>query len=461
MLTSINNTLPGHTAVQTPSVVRSGDNASEATEVRPSDDHVFSDPSFDGRRAVQIFRQEVLLSLRAQSFSINYIPQDKVADTYQSPETVTENLLKITKNLITGQSGGAMDTVLRVKNTIEQAVASTRSLLETSEEAAAVENAARFVTQALDDLEQSESPDVVDVQNSLAVDARRVQRSRIIIRTQEGDLVKLDLRQRDHVSLVRVHAEDGLGSSTYTEIEVSEKSRLRLKIHGDLNPDELTAIRDIFAQAEAIADEFFSGDVIAAFEIAAGLDIDQDQIARVRLRFSETEKIRVVQTQSETVADEPSAQLAALPPTETSGSTNETAAENVDSPPVTTSQTSRTDAQVVPETGSIADLADTDDLLAAAQRIVRNFITSVLRQTTEISSRINGRSNAPDSIRLDISQSFNLKVLQSVISTLAEDDAQPVATQLNDLLDKRMLEDGLERIHQFNPTKASSSIHLV
>ena len=41
----------------------------------------------------------------------------------------------------------------------------------------------------------------------------------------------------------------------------------------------------MFAQAEALASEFFDGDMAAAFSMAQGLEFDVEQLARVNMRF--------------------------------------------------------------------------------------------------------------------------------------------------------------------------------
>ncbi|MDX1562566.1 MAG: hypothetical protein R3305_06540, partial [Gammaproteobacteria bacterium] len=121
----------------------------------------------------------------------------------------------------------------------------------------------------------------------------RSEKSVLRIRTQEGDVVALKIRAGESLKVsVGAEGDDDDGVTiAETRVVARSSTRVSLKVKGDLNEAELAAIRDVFAQATALAEDFFSGDYAAAFETASALAIDGDQLARVSLRLKVREAL--------------------------------------------------------------------------------------------------------------------------------------------------------------------------
>jgi methionine-rich copper-binding protein CopC len=133
-------------------------------------------------------------------------------------------------------------------------------------------------------------------QAGLSVDAaslkyRRSERTSLYIKTQEGDVVRLKFRTREAVSLETAHAEGEHGEVSELSLKTRSASKLSVSVKGDLSAAELAAIQDTIEQATELAEDFFAGDVAAAFEGASALEIDGGQLARVKLKMKTMEHI--------------------------------------------------------------------------------------------------------------------------------------------------------------------------
>lgn len=117
--------------------------------------------------------------------------------------------------------------------------------------------------------------------------------------TQEGDVVQVDFRQlyAQYQSYSKTAGvEEGPSGARYfestEELEATAfEERFGFSVQGDLNEDELSAIFDVFKAVDSLADEFFNGDVEAAFQQAQALEVDFAQIKNFNLDLQKTETI--------------------------------------------------------------------------------------------------------------------------------------------------------------------------
>lgn len=102
------------------------------------------------------------------------------------------------------------------------------------------------------------------------------------IRTTEGDLVTLRLREKSSLSLSGTQDQSGAGAS----LTAVSRGRLQVDVSGNLNASELQAIDAVLSQVDALATKFFSGDIQGAFSAAASIGSDPAQIAGFSLQLS-------------------------------------------------------------------------------------------------------------------------------------------------------------------------------
>ena len=240
-----------------------------------------------GGRALGVFRQELRMALKAQ-FQMKFAVTQQNYSAMQEPTTsdeVADEALGTAKQLVSEAPATAAKSLISFRAKVQETASYVRQTVSSPDDIEDVDNVVAKVDAGLDGLDREVASNRESSASVLAVDTRSRQRSTIRIRTQEGDVVKLSLRRMDRMSATDVAVSDNSGSMTSTEVSVSSRSRMMLKVEGDLNESELAAIKNVFAKAEQIADEFFGGDIGAAFNLAQGFEFDTEQLARVNMRF--------------------------------------------------------------------------------------------------------------------------------------------------------------------------------
>ncbi len=314
-----------------------------------------------------------------------------------------------------------------------------------------VEDAIARISSGLDDADDDAARNTLSAASFLSAESVLKQRSTIRIKTQEGDVVTLDLRRREAFSAEDVALQNGQGSFTSTEVSVSSRSRLVFSVKGDINEQELAAIQGVFEQAEAIADDFFGGDLARAFDAASGLSYDAEQLSRVSLKFRERETTRVNFAQLGNVAvpafenpvkqpttSDPADSLAALPPGKVVPDTETTipAAAPVDA--VAAAEESKpvdVAAQLVEASAAATEIEEPVAKPAeAAADTFADQLKDFLRST------LDGFSNGGEQ-RFFYSESFKLNLLKTVISVSAPVGGEQAAETAGNLIDAASAED--------------------
>ncbi|GAB6035287.1 hypothetical protein [Galenea microaerophila] len=119
----------------------------------------------------------------------------------------------------------------------------------------------------------------------------------LTLKTKEGDIVQVDFRQLYAEYQAYQHeqaaAQGPKGARYFESTEAMESTafeeRFGFSVKGDLNQDELKAIYDVFDQVDALANQFFEGDIEEAFKQAQQMNIDFGQLSNVSLDLQKTE----------------------------------------------------------------------------------------------------------------------------------------------------------------------------
>ena len=107
--------------------------------------------------------------------------------------------------------------------------------------------------------------------------------------TQEGDMVKIQAMS-NYESYQEALSASGNGKERYASYsEQNNSSGFNLLVKGDLNDDEMAAIESLMSQVNDLADEFYTGDLGTAFDMAMNLTSDADQIAQFSLDLKQSQ----------------------------------------------------------------------------------------------------------------------------------------------------------------------------
>lgn len=418
-------------------------------------------------RALEVLRQEIRYVLAAR-LGVSLSARAPAFDSTPSADQVAAETLGAASRLLKDNPDIGTYALLKFRQRVESAATFTRQSFGQDGDIADVNQALAKVRSGLDALDEQASRNVESSASVLSVETRQRQRSTIRIRTQEGDVVRLDLRQSSRLSAQDIAVQNENGSASQTEIAVSSRSKLKLTVKGDLNEAEFAAIKNVFAQAESIADKFYNGNLSAAFSEASSLSFDAEQLARVNLRFRSREVVNTAYTQvtqrSATPLNDP-----ANPPLPANPAPADPAPQN-DVPAPTTPPAAKPVSRVErpeaprpadPVTGQVAkpepkgieaptpadiDLSNTPfleffELLVDFLRGVADSVEQeVDRYTDELAD------SQATAVTFNFSQSFKLEIFKSVLeltapSEKADDAAELAGALIDGLSDVTEVED--------------------
>ncbi len=180
---------------------------------------------------------------------------------------------------------------------IEQGFNEARTILEemnllTDALAETIDTSFDLTLQALDKLAPGAAAQPV-AGTSLAA-AERFQQAEsfsLKLRTQDGDKVMIKFASASSYEASFGGYVDGEGGSAVAfNIDRSERSNFSFSVKGELDDDEIDAIQNLIKDVSLIADDFFDGDVQAAFEQATEFKMDKSELASMHLTLSRSQQ---------------------------------------------------------------------------------------------------------------------------------------------------------------------------
>ena len=402
------------------------------------------------RRAHAIFAQEAHAALAKRFGAAKHSHQHRTAEVWQghtqrsaTPKDTADTLVGTAKQIVAQQPAeDSKATIAEISHQVRHAAASAHLVVRSDAEHTEIDATLAQFESRLETLQSSQAP--------AHAAAQLQQGSRIQIRTQEGDIVELRLRQDLGASTLTTSTDDGAATRQLT---LSSSLGLRLEVVGHINDAELAAITDVFEQAAEIAEAFFGGDLAAAFDAATGLVFDSEQLATIALAFryealsATTYAALSEPVQSDTPVAEPDLAETEDADTDVGARTTD---ESVAPTPVSGDSeiddvsVNATDEEVVPVADTNASptssvepeesSADGDriDSLADLTRIVADFFASLIANlgTLQASREEGGET----SYRL--ATAFKLDVLQTVLRVSAPEGQEDAADAAAETLER-------------------------
>lgn len=132
-----------------------------------------------------------------------------------------------------------------------------------------------------------------------AVSIERERSFSLEVRTQEGDLVTIQIESRNSESAELSASQIGDGVSFRAATESFSSQSLSFTVEGDLNEDERSAIAELIRNAEQLSNRFYAGDFEAAFEAAQNLQFDSGEISGFELNLQQRVQATVAANYSE------------------------------------------------------------------------------------------------------------------------------------------------------------------
>jgi len=379
----------------------------------------------DKSRTSNILRQEIRQILSA-SFRLSFSTLLSAYATNtgdDSPADVAADTLSAARQLAARSPLEASNTLVSVRRKVEQAATSVRETL-VDHDHQAIDETMNEVSDGLDDLDDDAARNVASSASVLSAETSLRQRSTIRIRTQEGDIVRLDLRRAERMSATDVAVTEGDNEFSATRVEVSSRTRSVLTVKGDLNEAELAAIQNIFAQAETIADEFFGGNLAAAFDMAAGLEFDTETLSKVNMRFRAKQvsiiRFAVVQPELKQPKVGIGSPAPGIRPVE---------------PEIPTAVTNAVPAAVPAEPDAVPASAPAEPEVATAAPATEDNAIDSLAELLADFLRAVSEGFESGSFRYYYSESFKLEILKSVLQVAAPQESGEAANVAAAMID--------------------------
>jgi len=135
-------------------------------------------------------------------------------------------------------------------------------------------------------------------------ESRTSHSAEIEVRTQEGDIVTINISELAENSQAALQAKQGNNSlSIYAETS-SYSSSFSLSVEGDLNEEELKSINELVKKMTKVSDKFFDGNIAGAFKHANKIGFNTDQIAGFSMDLNRERSMQAVSAYQQTTVPE-------------------------------------------------------------------------------------------------------------------------------------------------------------
>ena len=108
--------------------------------------------------------------------------------------------------------------------------------------------------------------------------------------TQDGDRIQVKFANTEKTAFASQGDSWALSSSS--------SSQYQLKVKGELDESEMASIEDLLGKVSDVADQFYSGKVDQAFDLASELKMDPSELARFDLNMQMSSRVEVKQYQT-------------------------------------------------------------------------------------------------------------------------------------------------------------------
>ncbi len=224
-------------------------------------------------------------------------------------------------------------------------------------------------------------------------------RESLQIVTSDGVRVGVRFSEQDLFAVGSAQSADG-SSSTSAALS---RGRIEISVQGNLSADDLKAVDALVSQVDALAQQFFSGDLQDAFNSAAALGSQPSQIAQFSLHLSYA-RIGVVGVVSEAP---PAAQASQVPAsTPASAGAPDAGSSGTTSPADSSSGADSSAGSTDPTSANGSASPSGSD---SAQQTIGNFIQDVLGKLASVSG----------TARLTFSMKWKLELLASALPAYA------------------------------------------
>ncbi|GMQ87056.1 MAG: hypothetical protein BMS9Abin08_0254 [Gammaproteobacteria bacterium] len=266
----------------------------------------------------QVLNAEILRALDEVLSANGGTGLDRTSGTdTHTPEKVAERTLEFIE-LVVGQEtdeGRRSELLEQVRAGVERGFAEARDILDglgvlNGDIAKNVDRTYELIQSGLDKLASngageedddaatepvaSEAGAVATQAGFAAASYSTRQTTSLIVNTLDGDRVTIDITREATTS--RTEVAGSTGNAGFNSIQTSRAASVSFSfsVQGELDEDEQKAIDSLIKRINKVSDKFFDGKVQSAFEKAANIKFDSEELADYSLNLSNSQTYRAV-----------------------------------------------------------------------------------------------------------------------------------------------------------------------
>ena len=173
---------------------------------------------------------------------------------------------------------------------------------------AEIDSTESLIFQGLDNLESAsiETPrqqqigQLVSESASRSTQFKQSSQASIEIMTRDGDKIEVNYSAIIQSASNQSYSTNQNGTSASFELSSASSSAFQFSVQGNLDAGERQAINDLLSNVGDLAQQFFNGDVQAAFNSAQELGFDSGELKSFALDFQQSTYVEVAQTYQRT-----------------------------------------------------------------------------------------------------------------------------------------------------------------
>lgn len=123
----------------------------------------------------------------------------------------------------------------------------------------------------------------------------RFEQTEFTVRTRDGDQISLRFGERESLSFGQQNTIDDQNTSTTNSyLSYLQEIGVSFEVSGEIDEDELKSITELVDQVSGVADEFYNGDVVSAFQQALEVGYDEQELASFSLQLTKGQSTSVL-----------------------------------------------------------------------------------------------------------------------------------------------------------------------
>lgn len=261
---------------------------------------------------------EKLLEQTLTNRVAGFVPANEVENKSNnnfSPEAVAGRILDFVESSIKLRAGSdieAQSLLQQAREGITQGFAEARDILSAipniSEDVnSRVDDTENLIFEGLDRLDnlysgasQPSKLQLISESASYSSQFKQTNEASLEIVTQDGDKVEISYSAFIQATTDQRYALDQKSASASYEYSAESSIAFQFSVQGDIDDGEKKAINNLLNDVGKLAEQFFQGDVQAAFKAAQELGFDSKELKSFALDFQQSTQIQVAQTYQRT-----------------------------------------------------------------------------------------------------------------------------------------------------------------